>query len=117
MSEDWGAIAAEVAVGLAEVGVSTTLRRKGAKSGPDNDPTYGSPTDYTVTVVNTKKRYKDENGTLTGVTMTTLLVAATGVVPEKSDTIFVSGVEQGIEDVIAIEPAGTAVLYKVELES
>ena len=117
MSEDWAAIAGEVGAGLSEAGFTAMLIKAGTQTGPAYNPTFGAPSTHTITVVDTRERVRDQNGTLVGQTMRTLLVsAADGVVPSKNDKIAIDGKDHEISEVRPLAPGGVNVLYKVDLE-
>lgn len=125
MSEDWYAAAADIAAGIASVGMICTLRRP-ETDGPD-DP-WGAagtgPTFHEITAMQTKRKVKDANGTLIGVTQTVLMMGAGSVIPTKadyiarntlaanvtSDTIF-----EEISEVEILAPAGVTLRYEIIL--
>ncbi|MCC0013876.1 MAG: hypothetical protein H6881_08360 [Rhodobiaceae bacterium] len=117
MSEDWNKIAVEVADAIGEVGFAATLRKPGAASGDEYDPTYGVPSDSTITVIDDRIRERDQAGTLTGITRRVLTVAAGGSVPEKDDQVQVDGDWHKVIEVMPLAPGGVDLLYDVEIAS
>jgi len=126
--EDWGQVAAEVAAGIAEVGMICTLRRAG---GGATDPWGGGgdlPTYHEVIAVQSSRKVKDAAGSFIGVTQTVLSIGALGIAPSKADYIatnmrasdvttdeeFITVAHQ-VDDVEVTAPAGTAVKFTVVL--
>jgi len=131
MSEDWSAVAAEVAEAIASVGdvsqpqgCPATLRKMTAGGGDPWNPGDPTPTDTTLRVVETINQKRDRDGALIGEPRRTLLVAVSGVVPSDDDTIAV-GIEaadvasdtvfENIIEVRPLSPAGVDLLYEIDL--
>ncbi|TPW26030.1 hypothetical protein [Pararhizobium mangrovi] len=129
MAEDWNAIAAEVEGALKEVGNwPVTLRYVTKVEGGDPyDPDSGTATPHYVTLyaVQGYEQVRDQSGTLVGQTKRTLTVDATsGTVPGKGMSVAL-GVTAGdanaasawieISAVRPLAPAGTAVLYELDI--
>lgn len=134
MAEDWAGVAAEVedairSVGSTDDGYPATLRKAGIEPvNPWDDPA-GDPTYHTVRVLVTDREVRDINGTLIGQTKRTITISgAAGVVPSDDDRIILgqslafvdSATDEGlpwqeIEAVRVLAPAGTAVLYDIDL--
>lgn len=117
------AIAAEVAAAIratgAEVGAGefeATIFRAGTPTGPDWNPTPGTPVEYLVAVVDTNIRVRDAAGTFTGETRRALLMEAGVVVPLKGDVIRVRGVDHRVDEVQTVAPLGVDLMYRVLLE-
>jgi len=103
---------------LAKFGQTVTLRRKGTRTGPSYQPIDGAPTDTSIIAVDLRKQVKDANGVLTGETRRELLVSTSaGIEPRKDDLVQIGGQWHEIISVRPVDPAGTALLYKVELET
>ena len=132
MSEDWAGIAAEVdaaikSIGSTDEGFACTIRipPSGVHAGP-GEPPSGAPSYHTITVVDDRQRQRDINGTLVGTTRRTLTAGALGVVPLKQHRVAV-GIKaedateaspwEEILEVRPLSPAGTAVLYEIDLAS
>lgn len=102
---------------LAEFGQTATLRKAGTPSGPEYDPTPGAPDDHEVIVVDLYLSSLDRLGTMVKQTTRTLYVSTQGlgVAPEKSDQFIIGGKISEIEEVRPLSPAGTVVLWEVDL--
>jgi len=114
MSEDWAAVAAEVAGALAEVGFAATLFAPGVATGPEYDPTPGAETEHAVTVLADQIKRRDGNGTVTE-TVQVLTIAATGVTPVKGWHVEVRGQRHRIGAVHPLAPGGVDLLFDLEL--
>lgn len=132
MSEDWASVAAEVADAIKDVastdeGYPATIRQIATTGGNAWDPDSGTstPTNTTLRVVEFEIRERDRDGSAVGVKRRTLMVGTeAGVVPAKGDTIA-PGVAKGdvtsstqfyeIVEVYPLAPAGTALLYEIDL--
>lgn len=136
MAENWKAIATEVAdaiksIGSTDAGYPVTLRIPGTTSGPDYDPVIGPPTYHTLHCIESSHLVRDASGTLIEQTLRTLTVTAVaGVVPSDNHQVLVGQdltyVDEatdaalpwvGIVRVRPLAPAGTAVLYELDLSS
>lgn len=132
MSEDWNAIAAEVADAIRSVGdvsqpngYPVTLRIPGAVTGPPYDPTIGPPTYKTLYAVEGYQEIRDQSGTLIGQTRHTLTVNADPqAIPLKSYTVALGiTAEEASESSTWVEiievrptaPAGVVLLYDMDL--
>ena len=132
MAEDWTSIAAEVdeaikSVGSTDEGYAATLRKVTTTGGSIYDPAAGTTTPgyTTLRVIESNTRERDRQGNLVGTKRRTLTVAAVyGVVPEKADKIALgitadaadeNSEWQEIDEVYPLSPAGTAVLYDIDL--
>lgn len=121
MAENWAAIAAEVAAGIAEVGFAATITRPGT-GGPKSPEEVGfvpvpAPVTFTVTVIDDGIKDRYAPGGLVTRQARVLTIAATGVVPQKKDVITVRGVDHVIQQIMPLAPGGIDLLYEVELES
>lgn len=118
MSEDWAAIAAEVAGAIASVGFTATIARP--TTGPvtpwDTTP-EGTPDSIPVTVIDDAFKDRYVPGSLITRRVRVLTIGATGIVPVKSDRITVRGVEFEIGEVAALAPGGVDLLYEVDLSA
>lgn len=116
-------IAAEIAAALREAGSAVgngpllaTIKRAGLPTGPEWNPTPGTPVEFTVTVVESSSFVKDASGTLTGEVIRKLMVEAGVTVPLKGDTINLRGVDHTVDSVRTVAPGGVDLLYEVVLE-
>lgn len=88
MAENWPAIAAEVATALQEVGFTATLKRKGAKTGPEYAPVYGPDVEHNVTVMQDTISLGLIDGSMIRAGDKLVMMAAGGVVPTTADRIM-----------------------------
>ena len=116
-------IRSEIAAALREVGTATgegpltaIITRQGATTGPEWNPTPGTPAAFEVVVLDGNIALRDAAGTLTGETMRQLTIEAGVVVPVPGDVITIRGVEHTIETVKTVAPGGVDLMYKVTLE-
>lgn len=99
---------------ITRFGQNATLIQN-TKSGPDYAPVL-SETPTPIKVVDLNRKVRDRSGALVGETKRTLLVAAeTGVSPKKDDKVVLGGKKHEIEEVRTLSPAGTDVLFEVDL--
>ena len=132
MSEDWTAIAAEVAaaiksVGSTDAGFICTLIQAGNEYGSNSDPVLGPNVLTEIVVLDFEQAQRNRDGTLTETTKRTLTVSTEGlgaIVPAKGDRVAIgilkSDVTSATEthiigEVRPLAPAGVAVLYEVDL--
>lgn len=118
MSENWSAIAAEVADALAEVGFVATLSR--TTGGPATPWDTATPTVQTwpLTVVDDGIRTtyaRDPAGSLIPRTARVLTVAATGEAPRMGDVIVLADGEHEITQVAPLAPGGEVLLFDVSI--
>ncbi len=116
MSENWAAVQADVQAALLEVGFGIVLE-KATSSGPEYDPTPGTPVEYDMTVIDDQIRIRDAAGNLTGLTQRVLTVAYGAVVPAKGDWLVVRGGRHRIGEVMPLAPGGIDLLYDLLLEA
>ena len=122
-------IAAEVRAAMIEVGNATgngplycTIKRSAPRTDPDDPVTPPQLVEFVA--MQGKRHIRDRDGTLTGVTKTTLTIGGGVVVPSKADYIVIgtraddvtsqTRFEQ-VEDVETLAPAGVALMYMVIL--
>ena len=116
---NWTAIAAEVAEAIAEVGYSATLIKPPAASGPAYDPTWGTPAEVAITVMEDSAMIGDRPRSVEFLGRRTLVIATgTGIAVEHGDKIKI-GSEQphDIADggIRPLAPGGTILLWEVDL--
>lgn len=131
MAEDWEAIAAEVdaalkSVAATDAGYPIALRKVVITGGVPWDPGSGTTTITYSTLygIEGNEMIRDVNGTVIRTSMNTVTVSAIGAVPAKGDRVA-PGVSGGdadevtawreIAEVRPLAPAGTAVLYELDL--
>lgn len=116
MSENWPAIAAEVAAALADVGFTTTLTRPGPTTGPEWAPVPGTPQTFTVTLMQDTITLGMIDGSVVRAGDKLVMMAANGVVPTTADTITLGSVMQVIR-VEPFAPGGVDLFYEVLLRT
>jgi len=127
--EDWASVAAEVAeairsVGETDDGYPAAIRREIVTGGTSFDPVT-TPTYTTVHVIESNERVRSADGSYVDMSRRTLTVTAVpGFEPQKSDTVAVGITEteatessdwRTITEVRPLSPAGTALLYELDL--
>lgn len=135
MAVDWGSIASEVSgalksIGSTDAGFPVTLRRKTTTGGTPWDSSSSVTTFAYTTFAGFDKveDVRDRSGTLIGQTRRTLMVdAVAGIVPSKDDEVAVGitaeqaegdatlGTWLEIVDVKPLSPAGTPVMYAIDV--
>lgn len=115
MSENWAAIATEVADAIASVGFPATLEvpQVGPLDGPE-----GSEFDflqYSVTIIDDRITRRDVTGMVVGTTRV-LTMAGNGVVPEKGGRVLVRDEWLRIAKVMPLAPGGIDILFDLEIE-
>lgn len=121
MAENWAAIAAEIGEAIASVGFPATITRPGT-GGPQTPEQVGivpapAPVTFEVTVIDDGIKDRYAPGGLVTRQARVLTIAATGVVPQKKDTITVRGKPHVIQVIMPLAPGGVDLLYEAELES
>lgn len=121
MAEDWNAIAAEVAEGLASVGDVgagaqgfTVTLHKTITSGPAWDPVITN-VDYELSTVEYPYKISNRDGTVIQANDKFLFVQAGIAVPEMADTVTANGIGYQIINIMPLSPAGIDVLYELQL--
>lgn len=118
-------IAAEVAAGLAEAGVSLTgsplvMTFERAPSGPEkpwDTNYYGEPVTYTLTGIDMGIKEIYVSGSSATRKARMLMVDATGTKPEIGDRVTIGGASHDVLAVMPFAPAGEPIFYKVELST
>jgi hypothetical protein len=115
MSEDWAAVAAEVAGALDEVGGAGIIRRY-TKSGPDYDPTL-TPADYACTLLQDMVDLTKMAGTLIEMNDRRVYVAASGlaITPTTADKWVLDGKEYAIKSARPLQPDpnGAVIMHEI----
>lgn len=125
MSEDWAAVAAEVSEGLAEVGVTGYILRRGAEGGETFNPTPGTDVQHQCTVVYARWATNLIDGTMIRATDQKILVSTAGlsIVPQVGDRFWDGVSMNGAEKVTGavvpplpkVSPARIDVLYTLNV--
>lgn len=113
MSEDWAAVAVEVAEAIASVGFTASLERQCETDGPEGGAEYA--TVGQITVIDDTITRRDAGGMVTGSTRV-LTVKGNGTVPLKGWRVKVRGTWHRIALVRPLAPGGVDLLYDLELE-
>jgi len=113
MSENWTAIAAEVAEAIASVGFTASLERQCETDGPEGGAEYATVGQITVIDDNITRR--DATGMVTGTTRV-LTIKGNGAVPQKGWRVKVRDTWHRIAVVKPLAPGGVDLLYDIELE-
>lgn len=112
MSEDWAAIAAEVAEAIASVGFDATLEAQavtaGAEGGADD------AVEETIVVIDDRITRRDASGMVTG-SVRVLTVKGNGTVPVKGWRVQVRGQWLRIARVMPLAPGGVDLLFDLEV--
>ena len=119
---DYGA-AAQTAISLInDFGQEATLIKKASTTGPDYDPTAGTPTNIQIRLVDLSRMQMDRpsNETLEAVRSRTVYVSTevidTEFVVERDDLIQIGGeLASEIKEIRTLAPAGITVLWEVDL--
>ena len=114
---DWAAAAADVADGIAEAGFAAAIVRKGAPTGPEYNPTPGTPAEHACTVVQSSYRQHERDGTLIQAHDLKFLVSTDGldIVPTPEDELKVGGETYQIIDVAPLAPGGVTIMYTMQV--
>lgn len=113
MSEDWASIAAEVAGGIAEVGMTAAIRRQ-TLGGPSYDPSI-TITDHACELVVLDIDLSKIDGTLIELADKMAYVSTAGLTiePTTADKIVIAGKEHAIKNVKPLAPAGVTVYWEI----
>lgn len=114
MSENWTAIASEVADAIASVGFTATLERQCETEGPEGGAEYA--TVGQITVIDDTITRRDAGGMVTGSTRV-LTIKGNGTVPVKGWRVQVRGTWHRIAAVKPLAPGGADILFDLELEA
>ena len=120
------AIAAEVAAAYAEAGrnagdgvgaVSVTISRPGTPTGPEWNPTPGTPVVHTFTAKPSTKAYTQRTGLALGAGEFVYSLVNDGVTiaPSTSDVLTIDGVNWPVQEVIPMDSAGFVISWLVRV--
>jgi hypothetical protein len=101
---------------ISRFGQTATLRRP-TVSGTAYNPSAGTPTDYSATVVVLDYDRREIDGTrILAADRKVLLAAGTlAIEPVTSDKAVIGGIEHSIIDVAPLNPGGTVLLYQLQV--
>lgn len=115
-------IAQEVLAGLREAGQATgtgplvlTFTREGAATNPWDTP--GVSTTYTLTCVDMGIKQVYVEGSAATRKARMLMADATGTEPKIGDRVTIGGASHDVLGVMPLAPAGTALMYNIEVSS
>lgn len=113
---DYAASKADADELIAEFGMTASLQRA-ATAGPKYNPTIGSPTPYSVTVVVIEFRQSEVDGTrvLQGDKKVFIAKGSLSIDPLPGDKLVISGATYVIVRVEPLAPAGTVVMWTVQV--
>lgn len=96
-------------------GSTATLKRPNT-SGTAYNPTEGTPTSYTVTVVVQDYRNAEIDGTrvLAGDKKVMMAKGSLAIEPATSDKLVIGGAEHAIVEVRPLNPGGTVILWELQ---
>lgn len=115
MSENWAAVASEIADAIASVGFAATLEQPGTATGTSYDPTIGAPTLHSVIVIDDQIKRRDAGGMVTE-SVRMLTIRGNGTVPVKGWRVQVRNQWHRIAQVWPLAPGGVDLLFDLELE-
>lgn len=119
MSDDWDAVAADVAEGLAEAGTAAAIVRAGASTGPAYDPIPGVDVEYPCVVVFDQWKNSEIDGTMIRRGDLKVLVGASGlsIEPGPDDRFKHGGKTYAIINVMPLAPAGTVAMWELQVRA
>lgn len=117
MSEDWAAIAAEVAGAIGDVGYTATLLRRGAPTGPEWEPVPGPDTRHTVKLLGDTIALGLIGGTAINAGDRRELMAAETIAPTPADRMQIGSTVYAIIRAEPYAPGGAALFYDLILRA
>lgn len=105
---------------ITKFGTTATIIRAGTPTGPDYNPTPGTPVEYACTVVYDQWRADQIDGTLIQQGDLKILVAASGLAidPTPADTFKDGdGKEYAIINVMPLKPGGVVVMHEMNVRA
>jgi len=100
---------------IARFGQTATLTKPGTPTGPAYNPVAGTPTAYTVTVVNKTIKIENRDGTLVQQGDRLFILSTdTTATPEMGDTLTADSELYQIVDVTPLQPGATVMLWYVQ---
>ena len=113
MSENWTAVATEIAEAIASVGFAATLETQCDDGGPEGGAEYAQ--EEAITVIDDQITKRDVGGMVTGFARV-LTIKGNGTVPRKGWRVKVRGQWHVIATVKPLAPGGVDLLFDLELE-
>lgn len=105
---------------IADAGAMSKLIEPGAKTGPENDPSYGDPTPHDCPAVQSDWSEKERQNAAINVTDTKYIIPAKGlsIRPEAGFQFAFAGRPPArIEGVRTVEPNGTPIVHILQVRS
>lgn len=98
-----------------DFGKTGTLKVPGAPTGPAYNPTPGDDVDHAVTLVQTKLRQSDIDGTVVQATDSVFLVSPEGlsIEPAMKQRLVVDGAEYQVVKVEPLKPGSVTMMWRV----
>jgi len=127
MSEDWSAVAADVAAGIAEAGMPGAIRRTVTTGNPWEPGGGQTTTDAACTLVVTEYTLRERESTLIGASDKKVLIAvpvtlaayadnpASLNAPTPVDQVVIQGRAHAIVRVMPVAPAGVPVMWEAQV--
>jgi len=102
---------------IANFGQTGTIERPTASTGPAYDPTPGTPASHAVTFAVTDYRNQEIDGVRVLATDKKVLLAKAGlsIEPTTSDKLLIGGVSHSIVRIEPLSPAGTVVMWTLQV--
>lgn len=98
---------------IADFGRTATLVRPGEPTGPDYNPQPGTPTEYTVSLVQLEYSMTNRDQSLIQAGDRVWLVSTAGEAPAQTDTLKDMGKEYQLIDVQPLMPGDATLLFEV----
>ena len=117
MAEDWSAVAADVRAALDDVGFVATLTRPGTPTGPEYDPTPGTPTTHSLRVMQERIGLGLIDGAAVRAGDLRLMCTADGIRPTTADRVTVGAVDYAVVRCEPFAPGGVDLYYDLLLRS
>lgn len=114
-------IAAKVAQALGKAATATgdgpligIIRRRGPKTGPDYEPTYGPDTEHSCNVLLGTFTAREREGTSIAATDIKITASALDIEPTAAETIEVGGEAYEIVDAMPLNPGGVVLMWTIQ---
>ncbi len=116
-TQEWEAIAGDVADGLGEVGFEAMILRAGAESGPEFAPTIGPDTEHPCTVLRDEFSQMERSGTQVQAGDQKFMLSTDGlsIEPKVSDRLKIGEKTYQIVDVSPFAPGDVPIYYELQV--
>ena len=115
MAEDWGAVAADIAAALSDVGHTGTLIRSGGLGGDEWNPTPLPDVEHTVQLLGKTLSLMAVDGTAVQLDDRREMMAAGGIVPTNGDRLRIGDDTYTIVRAMPYAPGGVDLYYDLVL--